>query len=77
MDGGAWWAIVHGMAKSRTRLSDLTFTFILIDRKHFRNGYSLHRLEKKKKKGLNTVELINLELLHDPWFQCLSYFHQK
>ena len=22
MDGGVWWAIVHGVAKSRTRLSD-------------------------------------------------------
>ena len=29
MDGGAWWAIVHGVAKSRTRLSDFTFTFTL------------------------------------------------
>ena len=27
MDGGAWWAMVHGVAKSRTRLSDFTFTF--------------------------------------------------
>ena len=27
MDGGAWWASVHGVAKSRTRLSDFTFTF--------------------------------------------------
>ena len=26
-DGGAWWAAVHGVAKSRTRLSDFTFTF--------------------------------------------------
>ena len=26
MDGGAWWAAVHGVAKSRTRLSDFTFT---------------------------------------------------
>ena len=26
MDGGAWWAPVHGVAKSRTRLSDFTFT---------------------------------------------------
>ena len=34
MDGGAWWAAVHGVAKSRTRLSDFTFTF------HF------HALEK-------------------------------
>ena len=34
MDGGAWWAAVHGVAKSRTRLSGFTFTF------HF------HALEK-------------------------------
>ena len=35
MDGGAWWATVHGVAKSRTRLSYLTFTFI--------SGYKLGR----------------------------------
>ena len=27
MGGGAWWAAVHGVAKSQTRLSDFTFTF--------------------------------------------------
>ena len=27
MDGEAWWAAVHGVARSRTRLSDFTFTF--------------------------------------------------
>ena len=27
MDGGAWWAAVHGVAKSWTRLSTFTFTF--------------------------------------------------
>ena len=27
MDGGAWWAAVHGVAMSRTRLSDFTLTF--------------------------------------------------
>ena len=27
MDGGGWWATVHGVAKSRTRLSDFTFIF--------------------------------------------------
>ena len=26
MDGGAWWAAVHGIAKSRIRLSDFTLT---------------------------------------------------
>ena len=35
MDGGAWWAAVHGVEKSRTRLGDFTFTF------HF------HALEKE------------------------------
>ena len=35
MDGGAWWAAVHGVAKSWTRLSDFPFTF------HF------HALEKE------------------------------
>ena len=35
MDGGAWWAVVHGVSKSRTWLSDFTFTF------HF------HALEKE------------------------------
>ena len=30
MDGGAWWAAVHGVAESQTRLSDVTLTF------HFR-----------------------------------------
>ena len=27
MDGEVWWAVVHGVAKSRTRLNDFTFTF--------------------------------------------------
>ena len=35
MDGGAWWAAVHGVTRGRTQLSDFTFTF------HF------HALEKE------------------------------
>ena len=35
VDGGAWWAAVHGVTKSRTQLNDFTFTF------HF------HALEKE------------------------------
>ena len=37
MDGGAWWATVHGVAKSWTRLRDVTFTFIFhcTDTQHF------------------------------------------
>ena len=30
MDGEAWWATVHGVAKSWTRLSNFTFTFFLV-----------------------------------------------
>ena len=29
MDGGAWWAVVDGVTKSRIRLNDFTFTFHL------------------------------------------------
>ena len=29
-DGGAWWAAVHGVTKSRTRLRDFTFTFFTL-----------------------------------------------
>ena len=32
MNSGAWWATVHGVAKSGTRLSDFTFTFTLPER---------------------------------------------
>ena len=35
MDGGAWWAAIHGVARSWTRLSNFTLTF------HF------HALEKE------------------------------
>ena len=27
MDGGAWWAAVHGVAEGPTQLSDVSFTF--------------------------------------------------
>ena len=27
MDGGAWWVVVHGVAKSWARLGDFIFTF--------------------------------------------------
>ena len=39
MDGGAWWATVHGVAKSRTRLSDFTFTFKYMETLIVDQGY--------------------------------------
>ena len=32
MEGGAWWATVHGVTKSRTRLSDFTFYTLKIQK---------------------------------------------
>ena len=32
MDGGAWWAAVHGVAKSRTQLSDFAFHFHALEK---------------------------------------------
>ena len=32
MDRGAWWAAVHGVARSWTRLSDFTFTFHALEK---------------------------------------------
>ena len=43
MDGGAWWAAVHGVAKSQTLLSDFTFPF------HF------HALEKEMATHLSVL----------------------
>ena len=43
MDGGAWWATVHGVARSQTRLSDFPFTF------HF------HALEKETATHFNVL----------------------
>ena len=38
MDGGIWWATIHRVAKSQTRLSDFTFTFTFIDWLHPEEG---------------------------------------
>ena len=43
MDGGAWWAVVHGVAKRQTRLNDFTYTF------HF------HALEEEMATHSNTL----------------------
>ena len=52
MDGGAWWATVHGVAKSQTQLSDFTFTL------------PFHALEKemaKIMKGPQSQEMYRIQ----------------
>ena len=75
MDGGAWWAAVHGVAGSRTQLSDFPFTF------HF------HALEKEMATHSSTLawkipwmeepgrlqSMVSLRVGHD-WATSLSLF---
>ena len=56
MDGGDWWATVHGVAKSRTRLSHFTFTFTLRlsvcwEHKGIMNFFSKGRSKPRSLKG--------------------------
>ena len=64
MDGGAWWAGVHGVAKSWTGLSDFTFTF------HF------HALEKEMPTHSNTSCLEN-PMDGGAWCRLLSMGSQR
>ena len=56
MDGGAWWAAVHGVTKSRTPLSDFAFTF------HF------HALEKEMALQCSCLEILGTEEPERPQF---------
>ena len=69
MDGGAWWATVHGVAKSRTGLSDLTFKR-LIDLTIQRSIFVLNSVPTFKKR-LKQVECAQETVLK----QGLSQFH--
>ena len=51
MDRGAWWATVHGVAKSQTQLSDFTFTFF-----HFQGIFHAKMGSIKDKNGMDLTE---------------------
>ena len=40
-DGGTWWATVHGVAKSRTRLNDFTFLLSSWEEESSGSSYSI------------------------------------
>ena len=65
MDRGAWWAAVHGVAKSRTRLSDFPFTF------------HLHALEKEMATHSSTDRPSLIFELLKPKNQEYSHFGNK
>ena len=45
MDGGTWWATVHGVAKSWRRLSNFTFTFYVTGRLCWKSGLDIRKRE--------------------------------
>ena len=77
MDGGAWWAIVHGVAKSRTQLSNFTFTFdtyicicvyIFID-------HSIYNI--KDNHTISAISSILINLAFQTLFEKLKFGHLK
>ena len=55
MDREAWWATVHGVAKSQTRLSDLTFTFTLVNDNNKERTYQLRIPNSQIIANCNTI----------------------
>ena len=55
MDVGAWWATVHGVAKSWTRLSDFTFTFYITIQIYFYITVSIPSSESNKEVQLACI----------------------
>ena len=61
MDRGAWWAAVHGVAKSQTRLSDFTFTFPFHALAFLKNTHILHLLYQIE---FLIIKLLKIFVLH-------------
>ena len=55
MDRTAWWATVHGVAKSQTQLSDLACTHMVRLRRPKRSSLAKDRLQKKQSKRFRSV----------------------
>ena len=74
MDGGDWWATVHGVAKSWTRLSDFTFTFhsyvyacegqVVTYMRYDTNFLPGSSVDSKHKSELFLVKVVNKTLLN-------------
>ena len=73
MDGGASWATVHTVAKSRTQLSDFTFTFLFYD------VFYLNDKEKVQPQVIETVQCHPVFLCQAliSYYSCCIYSTEK
>ena len=71
MDGGAWWATVHGVGVSQTRLSVHAHVYYILGER-----YKVKDLIFVKKKHKSTFEKkkkrVIVTLVGSRWFWCLS-----
>ena len=58
-NGGAWWATVHGVTKSQTRLRDFTFTFTFKQNTTALSGVPLHKKAVMYPTGKTTTTTTN------------------
>ena len=55
LDGGAWWAAVHGVAKSRTRLSDFIPNYFHPSLQLYKVFFKSYKLREIRKMGEETI----------------------
>ena len=72
MDGGAWWATVHRVAKSWTRLSGFTFTFTEVSKRPKLQLLSC-RARRQTQVTLGDVALFSSRPLPISWIKSLSF----
>ena len=71
MDGGAWWATVHGVAKSRTRLSKSSLPLNKLGNPH-RNNARMQKPDLALQyftavEGSWRFYMLSNNMIHDPW----------
>ena len=67
MDGGAWWAAVHGVAKSQTRLSTHTenYSTLKMKEENHQLPHTENTISLKEKENLSTAVLRRTTQLQD------------
>ena len=74
MEGGAWQATVHGVTRSRTRLSDVTFRDLF---KKIRDTKGTFHAKMGSIKERNGMDLIEAEVIKKMWQEYTEKLYKK